>query len=150
VNDVAQTVKSYGRQQVDDAASARLGTGYVPTSRDRFDSPLASTAHNVNGAVDYAPPGSAPLTPDQMKDDAEAVSGDLGPNYRAIVEQKIWVPDQNGTLVRRDLHSTYQNGVAGNVRTMPDRATGDHIHIQPNYGIRPITAPSQAWTRSTE
>lgn len=151
LNDVAQVVKSYGRQQVEDAASRRLGSGYVATSRDRFDSPLASRAHNVNGAVDYAPPRSAPLTPADMKQDAETVSRDLGPNYRAIVEEKIAVPDADGaSLVYKDLHTTYQNGVLGNVRVVPGRATGTHVHIQPNYGIKPIVAPTSPWARSTD
>jgi hypothetical protein len=83
-----------------------------------------------------------------MKPDAKAISSDLGPNYRAIVEEKIDVTDVDGTRRPKDLHTTYQNGVAGKV--LPDRATGPHIHIQPNYGIKPIAAPTSPWARSTD
>lgn len=142
IGDVRAIVKTYNRQNIESTVRSTVGSNYTVTSRDRpADSRLASRAHD-RGAIDIAPrPGGSAAT-SRIQQDAQRISGRLGPHYQAIVEQKT----RSG-----DLHTTYNNGVQRPKPHMePSRATNTHIHIQPRSGfeVKPLPTPTpRPWVR---
>jgi hypothetical protein len=134
VENLRDVLKHDSRTRIENAVRNSTGGDYRVTSRDRQGGPLASRAHD-RGAVDIVTPRIG--TPRQF-DQARDISRRLGPNFNATVEQVYGGqrPGQSRYVGPAfDRHTTYNNGRRGNTRIVPPRATNNHIHVQPNYGI---------------
>jgi hypothetical protein len=127
VDNMRDVVKQTARQHIkESAAEATEGTARV-TSEDRPSGPLKSSAHD-RGAVDFQTPGNSDA-------DAEKISRAAGPGHTAIVETPLHpAPGAEGPSA--DKHKSYSNGIEGNTKITAPRATGPHIHVQPDYGIK--------------
>ena len=138
-NDARTIVKWTERRHIEASTHAATGNRYRVSSRDRVGS-LASSAHN-RGASDFARRDVWGRS--DMHRDAAAIARRIGPGHSAIVEQ----PRTSMAGRQYDLNTSYRAQapfrdvrVNGPYR-VPGRATGDHIHVQPDgYGRR--TAPT--------
>lgn len=134
IEDLRDVIKHDARTRIERAARDSTRGDYQVTSRDRQGGPLASRAHD-RGAVDIVTPRVG--TPRQF-DQARDISRRLGPNFNATVEQVYGGqrPGQSRYVGPAfDRHTTYNSGSRGNTRIVPPRATNNHIHVQPNYGV---------------
>jgi hypothetical protein len=121
--DLAPIIKEVARDHAIRSAQAATGNRAQVKSTDRSKKhKLHSPAHD-RGAIDV-------VTPANSVDDALAISKQVGPHYTVTHERPI----RNG--VEADIHTTYQAGVRGRRKIQPDRATAEHIHIQPNFNTR--------------
>lgn len=126
VEDMRGAVKGAARGHIESSAHTATGGRLPVTSRDRSGGPLSSAAHD-RGAVDFGAQRSRDLHAD-----AKAIARAAGPGHKAIVEE----PGR-----RRDTHTSYTvappaTTIKSNTYTTPARATGPHIHVQPEYGIK--------------
>jgi hypothetical protein len=102
--------------------------GVKITSRDRSsNSKLRSIAHD-RGAID--------VVTRNMSVDSPRISKAVGSGYLTIHE----VPKTPSP--RQDLHVLYQNGHLVGKSNMLPRATGEHIHVQPDFNKRLHAAAS--------
>src|SRR4030095_3311195 len=130
-SDVRDIVKRSSRDHIERRTGAATGNRYDVSSRDR-SGPLASPAH-AKGASDFAPKRNVWGTTNLHRD-AAMTARRLGTGYTAIVEQ----PPSPISGRRYDVHTSYKvvapfRNVQVNTYRTPARATGPHIHVQPNY-----------------
>lgn len=117
--DVSPIIDRAARQEAERASRAATSNRSTVTSRDRpANHRLSSPAHD-RGAIDVTTPN--------MQRDAGRISREAGRNYTVIHEQ----PGRT-----RDTHTIYQNGNRVNQTSQPRRATGEHIHVQPEFNRR--------------
>jgi hypothetical protein len=129
--DMRAVVKQTARTHIEDSASRATGGSAIVTSRDR-DRTLKSPAH-ARGAIDV-------VTTDNSSSDARAISKATGPGHTTIREEPLRVP-KGSTGPEADRHTIYSDGNEVKSKVVAPRATGEHIHIQPDYGIKePISA----------
>jgi hypothetical protein len=127
---ISEIVKRDARNNIERSIGSKTNT-YGVSSRDRpQNSPIASRAHD-RGAVDFVPSSHSSIT--RMQNDARSASQRLGPGYTAIVEQ----PKRAPVGPSADIHTSYRNGSFVRESAQPPRATGNHIHIQPDFGVPP-------------
>jgi hypothetical protein len=133
VDNMRDVVKQTAREHIKESAAEATGGTARVTSEDRPSGPLKSAAHD-RGAVDFQ-------TPDNSAADAEQISRAAGPGHTAIVETPLHpAPGAEGPSA--DRHTSYSNGIEGHTRVTAPRATGPHIHVQPDYGIKPWPSSS--------
>ena len=138
VRDVSPIIDRAARNEAERASQDATRNRAVVTSRDRpADSRLASPAHN-RGAVDVVTPN--------MRSDARNISREAGSGYTVIHEQPNRPANTRGT----DTHTSYRGGNQGNTSVNPPRATGEHIHVQPEFNKRLHEAARPAPTPRTE
>jgi hypothetical protein len=131
-------VDHVARQSAIDAARSATNGHAQITSRDRpSSSPISSAAHD-RGAVD--------AKTRNMNTDGLAISKAAGKGYTVIHEVPRGAHSaQGGTAsAAEDLHTVYRNGKqVGQPSAKPARATGEHIHIQPDFnkGLHAAAAP---------
>ncbi|MCU0950226.1 MAG: hypothetical protein MUC68_04000 [Burkholderiaceae bacterium] len=133
VQGVREVLRHDARQRIEQAVRDTTGGRHRVTSRDR-SGPLASRAHD-RGAIDVVTPRTG--TPQQLRE-AREISRRLGPSFNATVEETYGGgrPGQSRYIGPAfDRHTTFNNGVQGRTRIVPPRASGNHTHVQPNYGI---------------
>lgn len=126
LQDVRGVVKGAARTHIENSAASATGGRLPVTSRDRPGGPITSPAHD-RGAVD--------LSVQRSRDphaDAKAIAIAAGPGHKAIVED----PGR-----KRDTHTSYTvlpstGSVRTNTYTVLPRATGAHIHVQPEYEVK--------------
>lgn len=126
VNDMRDVVKHAARQHIKDSTAQATEGAALVRSEDRPDGPLKSAAHD-RGAVDFRTPQNSPA-------DAQKISQAVGPGHTVIVEKPLR-PAPGAPGPSADRHTSYSNGVEGNTRIVSPRATGPHIHVQPEYKI---------------
>src|SRR5687767_2190512 len=130
--DVLDVAKWTSRNNVESGVRTATGNRYIVSSRDR-SGPLASPAHR-RGASDFVPnPNRNVWGRSDMHRDAASIARRLGPNNSAIVER----PSSPISGRRYDQHTSYAvvppfSDVRVNRYQTPQRATGPHIHVQPN------------------
>jgi hypothetical protein len=125
VKGVSPIIDRAARNHAEASARKATGNSATVTSRDRpATSPIASPAHN-RGAVDVVTPN--------MKRDASRISKQAGPGYTTIHEQPVRPKAGTGAV---DRHTVYQGGNKVNSTQKPPRATGEHIHVQPEFNKR--------------
>jgi hypothetical protein len=133
VQGVSEVLRHDSRTRIERAVRDTTGGRYRVTSRDR-NGPLGSRAHD-RGAIDVVTPNTGSAR--QFRE-AREISRRLGPNYNATVEQ-VYGGGRRGQSnyigPSFDRHTTFNNGTQGRTRIVPPRATGNHLHVQPNYGI---------------
>ncbi len=112
----------------------KAATGARVTSTDRTGA-LHSAAHD-RGAID--------TVTDHTSRDAATISRQTGEGFTTIHE----VPGP-----KRDTNEIYRNGQLISTKAVPHRATGEHIHVQPDFNselhrfaIAPSTAPNPGVT----
>ncbi len=126
VKDVAPIIDRAARNHAEASASKATGGSAKVTSRDRpASSPIASPAHD-RGAVD--------VTTKNMPKDAKAISKQVGSGYTTIHEKP------HG---KTDTHTVYSGGRNVKTSEKPARATGEHIHVQPDFNKRLHEAASE-------
>src|SRR4029077_18980012 len=124
VKNVSPVIDRAARNHAAQSVQKATGNGAVVTSRDRPPtSRIASPAHD-RGAVDVVTPN--------MKQSAPQISRQVGPGYTTIHEQ----PKKTATGASYDRHTVYQNGAQVSSKDKPARATGEHIHVQPDFNSR--------------
>ncbi len=121
--DTRMIVKEVAREHMKEIAKT---TNSTVTSTDRTGS-LSSPAHD-RGAIDVVNRNTS--TPNQFRD-AEKMSKELGDKYVVIVEQ---AGRGHGG---KDRHTVYYDGQPVKATVTRAKATGDHIHLQPQYEIKP-------------
>lgn len=133
VQGVREVLRHDARTRIESAVRDSTNGRYRVTSRDR-NGPLGSRAHD-RGAIDVVTPNTG--TQRQFRE-AREISRRLGPHYNATVEQ-VYGGGRRGQSdfigPSFDRHTTFNNGAQGRTRIVPPRATGSHLHVQPNYGI---------------
>jgi len=127
VRDTREVVKAVGRSHIENSTQSATNARLPVTSRDR-SGPLQSPAHD-RGAVDFGVQRSR-----DPHRDAQAIARAVGPGHKAIVEEPGY---------KRDMHTSYTvSPVTGQIKSntyiAPHRATGTHIHVQPEYEIKRI------------
>lgn len=127
VRDTREVVKAAGRSHIESSTQSATNGRLPVTSRDRSGS-LQSPAHD-RGAVDFGVQRSR-----DPHRDAQAIARTAGPGHKAIVEEPG---------AKRDTHTSYTvspatGQVRSNTYTAPPRATGPHIHVQPEYEVKKI------------
>jgi len=127
IRDVRSVIKESARTHIEHSTQSATGGRAVVTSRDRPSGPLSSAAHD-RGAIDVNVRGAHDL-----HTEANNIARQVGPGHTVIVEEPGRIFDK---------HTSYKvapplSDVQTNTYQAPKRATGTHIHIQPNYGIRP-------------
>ncbi|MDK9704784.1 MAG: hypothetical protein OEL20_16780 [Sulfuritalea sp.] len=126
VKDVAPVVDRVARNHAESSASKATENRSTVTSRDRpASSPIASPAHD-RGAID--------VTTRNMSKDAAKVSKEVGPGYTTIHEKPQG---------KHDSHVVYSEGNKVKESTKTARATGEHIHVQPEFNKRLHEAASE-------
>lgn len=126
VKDVAPVVDKAARNHAESSAAKATENRGIVTSRDRSaNSPIASPAHD-RGAID--------VTTRNMSQDAARISRQTGSGYTTIHEK----PQGKG-----DTHVVYSNGNRVKETTRPARATGEHIHVQPEFNKKLHEAASE-------
>ena len=139
--DVSPIIDRAARNHAESSAQRATGNSASVTSRDRpADSPRASRAHD-RGAIDVVTPN--------MRRDVGPISREAGRGYTTIHETPV-TPRPNSGTRPHDRHEIYQNGTRVNTTTNPRRATGEHIHVQPEFNKRLHDAVSPPSTRRTE
>jgi hypothetical protein len=142
IQNVSPVIKQAARNHIENSFKvAAQGKPYKIKSEDRAPGdPLYSVAHS-RGAVDVGRPMA------NMRDAAPIVNKALGNDkypshypevpypYTTIYEHPM-VPNTN-----QGLQTIYHNGsLLGNTSTLDHVATGDHIHVQPNFNSRMYNA----------
>jgi hypothetical protein len=136
--DVAPIIDRAARNHAESSVQRSAGTSGTITSRDRpRDSPISSRAHD-RGAIDVVTPN--------MGRDAARISKEAGPGYTAIHEKPVRT--QGGKSY--DSHELYQGGTQVGASKAPPRATGEHIHLQPEFNKRLHEATSPPARPATE
>jgi hypothetical protein len=130
VQDTRGVVKGAARSHIENSSAAATGGRLPVTSRDRPAGPLTSSAHD-RGAVDLGVQRSR-----DPHADARAIAKAAGPGHKAIVEE----PGR-----KHDTHTSYTvspstGTVRSNTYQAPARATGPHIHVQPEYEVKKLPA----------
>ncbi len=126
VKDVAPIIDKAARNHAETSAAKATGNTANVTSRDRpANSPIASPAHD-RGAID--------VNTKNMSNDAGKISKEVGKGYTTIHE----TPHKGG-----DTHSVYSEGKNVKTSEKPSRATGEHIHVQPDFNKRLHEAGSE-------
>ncbi len=127
VKDVAPVVKQTNRDHIEKSAQKAANNKAKSTSADRSStSPIASPAHD-RGAKDF--------TTKNMKKDASKVSREAGPGITTIHEKPVR-PTAGSKEKPHDVQTIYRGGKeVKTVKTAP-RATGEHIHVQPDDNKR--------------
>ena len=121
--DVSPIIDRTARQHATEVVGRSSGSSRI-TSTDRSSTgPLASRAHE-RGAID--------ATTRNMRSDAPRISSAAGPGYTTIHEQ----PHRATVGPSADTHTIYRNGAQVNSKVVSPRATGEHIHVQPDYNSR--------------
>lgn len=119
VKDVAPIIDKAARNHAETSVNKATGNSATVTSRDRpASSPIASPAHD-RGAID--------VTSKNMSGNAAKISKEAGKGYTTIHEQ----PHRGG-----DTHTVYSEGTKVKTFEKPARATGEHIHVQPDFNKR--------------
>jgi hypothetical protein len=127
VRDVSPIIDRAARQEAERATGRATNGQHTVTSRDRPSTGrLASEAHN-RGAID--------VTTSNMPRDAARISREAGSGHVAIHERPAR-PAAGAQGPSADIHTTYRDGRQVNRTVQPPRATGEHIHVQPNYNSR--------------
>lgn len=130
---VREVLRHDARQRIERAVRDSTGNRHRVTSRDRGGA-LSSRAHD-RGAIDVVTPNTGSAR--QFRE-ARDISRRLGPQFSATVEE-VYGGGRRGQHnyigPSFDRHTTFNNGEQGRTRIRPPRATGNHLHIQPNYGI---------------
>jgi hypothetical protein len=125
VKDVSPIIDKAARNHAESSASKATGGSAVVTSRDR-SGPLASPAHN-RGAIDVVTPNN--------RADAAKISKEAGSQYTTIHEKPVR-PAPGSAQKPHDVHTVYSGGKQVSVSNRPPRATGEHVHVQPEFNKR--------------
>jgi len=110
------------RARIEATTRAAMSRPMVVTSRHRDN----SEAHK-RGAIDIS---SKNLSSAQRHAEARALSKALGPRRTVVVEEVHAAPRHYGPEAQRN--TAYRNGVQGNSKLGPVRASATHTHIQPD------------------
>jgi len=112
--DASEIVKHLTHQDIESTIKTINKNARI-TSKDKNRGALKSQAHD-RGAID--------IVTDNMKKDAASISAKLGPGYIVIHE----------VLGKtKDNHIIYHNGKHIKTRKVKKKASGEHLHIQPNF-----------------
>jgi hypothetical protein len=128
IEQMQDVTRHMARQEIAGAAQRAFRDGYRTSSTDRLGTSAIHSRNHDRGAMDFVTPHTG--TP-RMQSEARQFSRQLGSNYTVVVEQPYRA--RVGPSYQRD--TAYSNGQLGNTRSGPARATGTHVHAQPNYGI---------------
>ena len=123
IRNTKRAVKEAARRFIEQSVQAATDGKAVVTSRDRPAGSLSSRAHD-RGAIDIVIPGAR-----NLHSEAKNIARTLGPGHTTIVEEPRSDSDRH-TLYR--LVSGHQE-VQVIIRQASKRATGTHIHIQPDF-----------------
>lgn len=123
--DMREVVKSTGRDHLEKSVQKATNGEAKVTSRDR-EGALKSPAHD-RGAIDVV---TRNTSTEKQHVEALRMSKEAGAGHTVIVEEKG--KGQAG----KDLHTVYVNGRKVSTSERPPRATGDHVHLQPEYEIK--------------
>jgi hypothetical protein len=127
VRGVSPIIDRAARQHAERSAQNTTGNKAIVTSRDRPASArLHSEAHD-RGAVDVVTP--------KMSTTAKPLSRNVGAGYTVIHERPAR-PAPGAPGPSADIHTSYQNGRAVRSSAQAPRATGEHIHVQPDFNSR--------------
>lgn len=123
--DVAPIINRAARDHAESSVRQATGNHATVVSRDRPpNSPISSRAHD-RGAIDV-------VTPKNMPNAAANISRQTGPGYTVIHEQ----PNRPASGPGTDTHTYYSGGNRVGSSPQPPRATGEHIHVQPEFNRR--------------
>lgn len=128
IDDLRQALKQSARMHIENQTRNATGGRATVSSRDRDSGRLRSAGHD-RGAVDFGFPRGT-----NLNQQGRAIAKRVGP-YNTVVVEHYGRP--------KDTHTTYKidprtgKMIKKGPYEVDGRATGDHIHVEPKYGIRP-------------
>lgn len=103
-----------------------------PTSGHREPDDMRASIQHDKGANDF-------VVGNNSKKIGQAISKSIGKDSTVIVE-KVNPPSRTDGA-RTDTHTAFRNGIEGRTRVVPNRASKNHIHVQPNNDTRIKVSP---------